>query len=157
MPAQKVSVQTEIQSITRNWEKGARREPRRQPSSSWPCQRTRIRVCQFNVYSESFAHLKCHVLDVKDQLPTAASVKLLLDVPEGRLSNPDNPDLQLIKALCCRLSALYAYLAGKQFLEAAYLWLLTRVVKEELVNSSADATGDREPGQQVCRRRGKQS
>ncbi|KAG7575305.1 hypothetical protein FFLO_00469 [Filobasidium floriforme] len=54
------------------------------------------------------------VSDVKNQLPTAASVKLLLDVPE----------------------ALYSYLAGKQFLEAAYLWLLTRVVKEELVSSS---------------------
>ncbi|KAK4690039.1 conserved oligomeric Golgi complex subunit 1, partial [Tremellales sp. Uapishka_1] len=49
--------------------------------------------------------------DVMHQLPVAAHMKLLLDAPE----------------------ALYSYLAHQSYLNAAFLWLLTRVVKEGLV------------------------
>ncbi|WWC88089.1 uncharacterized protein L201_002993 [Kwoniella dendrophila CBS 6074] len=48
--------------------------------------------------------------DLLNMLPTAAHMKLLLDAPE----------------------ALYSYLAHHQYLNAAFLWLITRVVKESL-------------------------
>ncbi|WWC68540.1 uncharacterized protein I206_102469 [Kwoniella pini CBS 10737] len=48
--------------------------------------------------------------DLMDMLPTAAHMKLLLDAPE----------------------ALYSYLAQQSYLNAAFLWLITRVVKESL-------------------------
>ncbi|ORY24078.1 hypothetical protein BCR39DRAFT_548040, partial [Naematelia encephala] len=54
--------------------------------------------------------------DVMNLLPVAAHMKLLLDAPE----------------------VLYAYLARHAFLEAAYLWLITRVVKEALSSMPED-------------------
>lgn len=54
--------------------------------------------------------------DVSQQLSIAASVKFLLDAPE----------------------TLYSLLASKSFLEASFLWLLTRLVKEEIISSDKD-------------------
>ncbi|WWC60390.1 uncharacterized protein I303_102962 [Kwoniella dejecticola CBS 10117] len=50
--------------------------------------------------------------DLMEMLPTAAHMKLLLDAPE----------------------ALYSYLSHQSYLNAAFLWLITRVVKESLTS-----------------------
>ncbi|WVQ93491.1 hypothetical protein IAU59_000565 [Kwoniella sp. CBS 9459] len=54
--------------------------------------------------------------DVVNMLPVAAHMKLLLDAPE----------------------ALYSFLAHHAFLNAAFLWLITRVVKEGLSNMPSE-------------------
>ncbi|KAL1411795.1 hypothetical protein Q8F55_002762 [Vanrija albida] len=57
--------------------------------------------------------------DVGSMLPVAAHLKLLLDAPE----------------------ALYSYLAHHSYLNAAFLWLLSRVVKEGLTALPDDVKG----------------
>ncbi|WVQ78802.1 hypothetical protein IAT38_000893 [Cryptococcus sp. DSM 104549] len=57
--------------------------------------------------------------DVVHMLPVAAHMKLLLDAPE----------------------ALYSYLAHHAYLNSAFLWLITRVVKEGLSSMPDDANG----------------
>ncbi|WVW80227.1 hypothetical protein I302_102205 [Kwoniella bestiolae CBS 10118] len=57
--------------------------------------------------------------DLINMLPTAAHMKLLLDAPE----------------------ALYSYLAHHNYLNAAFLWLITRVVKESLNSMPEDQNG----------------
>ncbi|KAK8861647.1 hypothetical protein IAR55_002470 [Kwoniella newhampshirensis] len=59
------------------------------------------------------------VEDVVGMLPVAAHMKLLLDAPE----------------------ALYSYLAHHAYLNAAFLWLITRVVKEGLSSMPEEASG----------------
>lgn len=54
-------------------------------------------------------------------LPVAAHVKLLLDAPE----------------------ALYSYLSHHSYLDAAFLWLVARVVKDGLNSMSEDIRGVR--------------
>ncbi|WWC96842.1 hypothetical protein V866_003717 [Kwoniella sp. B9012] len=57
--------------------------------------------------------------DLINMLPTAAHMKLLLDAPE----------------------ALYSYLAHHSYLNAAFLWLITRVVKESLNTMPEEQNG----------------
>ncbi|WWD16437.1 hypothetical protein CI109_100863 [Kwoniella shandongensis] len=57
--------------------------------------------------------------DVVNLLPVAAHMKLLLDAPE----------------------ALYSYLAHHAYLNAAFLWLITRVVKEGLSSMPEESSG----------------
>ncbi|OCF56506.1 hypothetical protein L486_05356 [Kwoniella mangroviensis CBS 10435] len=57
--------------------------------------------------------------DLINMLPTAAHMKLLLDAPE----------------------ALYSYLAHHNYLNAAFLWLITRVVKESLNTMPEEQNG----------------
>lgn len=59
--------------------------------------------------------------DVSVLLPVAAQVKLLLDAPE----------------------ALYSYLSHHDYLEAAFLWLVSRVVKDGLNTMTEDIKGVR--------------
>jgi hypothetical protein len=58
--------------------------------------------------------------DIMRQLPSAAAVKLLLDAPE----------------------TLYRLLSTRSYLEAAFLWLLARTVKEYMLSSQQESLND---------------
>ena len=62
--------------------------------------------------------------DVMSMLPVAAHMKLLLDAPEGECCRVGNTLMDEI--------ALYSFLSHRSYLSAAFLWLVTRVVKEGL-------------------------
>lgn len=69
--------------------------------------------------------------DVGSMLPVAAHLKLLLDAPEGGFHH----------RLVANPPALYSYLAHHSYLNAAFLWLLSRVVKEGLTAMPDDVKG----------------
>ncbi|KAI5451411.1 hypothetical protein NCC49_001717 [Naganishia albida] len=54
---------------------------------------------------------------ITEQLPAAAAVKFLIDAPE----------------------AMYRFLSARAYLQAAFLWLLSRTVKEYMLSSSEDS------------------
>lgn len=63
---------------------------------------------------------------ITEQLPAAAAVKFLIDAPE----------------------AMYRFLSARAYLQAAFLWLLARTVKEYMLSSSEDSV--EEEHNQVC-------
>lgn len=54
---------------------------------------------------------------ITEQLPAAAAVKFLIDAPE----------------------AMYRFLSARAYLQAAFLWLLARTVKEYMLSSPEDS------------------
>lgn len=66
---------------------------------------------------------------ITEQLPAAAAVKFLIDAPE----------------------AMYRFLSARAYLQAAFLWLLSRTVKEYMLSSSEDSV--EEENNKVCLRR----
>ena len=68
-------------------------------------------------------------------------MKLLLDTPEGKalfqystMENSDGIELMMILAL-------YSHLARHSYLQAAFLWLIARVVKESLSSMPEEVNG----------------
>lgn len=68
-------------------------------------------------------------------LPVAAHVKLLLDAPEGM------SDMLLCILDSAYVLALYSLLSHHEYLNAAYLWLVSRVTKEGLTKMPYEASG----------------
>lgn len=71
--------------------------------------------------------------NITEQLPAAAAVKFLVDAPE----------------------AMYRFLSARAYLQAAFLWLLARTVKEYMLSSQEDSA--EEEHNKVRRRRTRMS
>ena len=71
--------------------------------------------------------------EVISLLPVAAHMKLLIDAPEGKAIR--------LRSKSTDTSALYSFLAHHEFLQAAFLWLVARVVKESLAAMPEDVSG----------------
>lgn len=71
--------------------------------------------------------------EMVEQLPVAAHMKLLLDAPESGYTQGSGEERPFRAHHSFSLVAgLYGFLATESYLEAAYLWLLARMVKESL-------------------------